>query len=166
MGIGGRPPLHWMVSAYNNIAQTTWATQGNIARHSNLYAASNGGNYGTYVTWGGAGIENVFKGKATFCAYGVVCDPGFNQIGDTGTILGTNLYINPAFKNTAHLLSNHMGVPSCSGFATTTACMGWNGSSVTALSVIDDLTPTATGTAGKGYQIEKLAHQMPIIRHG
>ena len=71
-----------------------------------------------------------------------------------GFSLGSNLYVDPTFKNTSDLIANHLGPPDCSSFANVTACMGWNYplQSATRKSVIDDLTPTFAGTSGKGYQ--------------
>jgi hypothetical protein len=68
--------------------------------------------------------------------------------------LGTNTYVDPGFANTSDLLTNWSGVPNCTGYANVTACMGWNYASQTARanSPIADLTATAGGTSGKGYQ--------------
>jgi hypothetical protein len=60
----------------------------------------------------------------------------------------------PLFANTTDLLANHTGVPDCSAYVSVPACMGWNYLTQTAasLSVIGDLTPSASGTSGRGYQ--------------
>lgn len=114
------------------------------------------------VTLGGTGKQNFwYSGYQTSCPAGAGnCDPGnsvsafngFSIKGTTGT--GADFYTTPSFNNTADLLSNHVGQPSCGSFTSVTACMGWNYSSqtATALLIISDLTPTASGTAGKGYQ--------------
>lgn len=75
-------------------------------------------------------------------AQGAVCDTN-NSIADyngvnyqSGNTLGTD----PLFANVAALPAT---APSCGSFATTVACMA---------SVIAALTPSASGTAGKGYQ--------------
>jgi hypothetical protein len=62
--------------------------------------------------------------------------------------------MNSPNKQTTHATANHTGAPNCSGFETTVACMGWDYATQTAssLSVIDDLIPTSTHSAGKGYQ--------------
>jgi hypothetical protein len=138
--------LPYPIAIYNNISQAGFANSGGAGT---VYAALTGGVYNT--TWGGIGIENIFKGLAVTCA-GSSCDSGNNVTAFNGGSFGTNIYVDPSFKNTSDLLTHHVGVPNCSGFISVTACMGWNGSSATLLSVIDDLTPTAGAMTGKGYQ--------------
>jgi hypothetical protein len=145
---GGFP---WHIDVYNNISKTNYTTVNGGA----VYAILTGGTGGvgsSVVTTGGSGLQNIFKGLRSDCA-GFVCDPGNNVVAYNGFGVGTNTYIDPLFKNTADLLANHQGAPNCTGFETTTACMGWNQATrtVTPLSVIDDLTATAAGAAGKGY---------------
>jgi hypothetical protein len=139
--------MPWEMSIYNNISRTSEA-QG--ANGGYLYAALTGGGYN--VTWGGAGIQNIFKGSATSCTGS--CDPGDNVVAYNGGPIGTNTYVDPAFANTSDLLSNQSATPNCSGSTNVAACMGWNYATQTARvpSVISDLTPTASGMAGKGYQ--------------
>jgi hypothetical protein len=117
------------------------------------YAYLIGGNYPS-VTTGGAGSENIFLGVATFCQ-GSSCNPGLDVTTFHGGSFGINLYLDPNFHSTADLLANHMGAPNCSGFANVTACMGWDGTTLTPFSVIYDLTPTAAAAAGKGYQVPR-----------
>ena len=143
------PSLPWLISIFNNIAKENAATMGGSG--CNVYALMKGGNYvGTVI--GGSGIENIFNGLATSCP--ASCNSPRDDVVSYGGGYGTNIYVNPVFKNTADLLANHTGVPNCNGFTNTVACMGWNYASQTAapLSVIDDLTPTASGVTGKGYQ--------------
>ncbi len=72
-----------------------------------------------------------------------------------GNSLGLNVYEDPAFANMTDLLANRVGNPTCAGFVNTTQCMGWNANTktLTTLSVIGDLIPSASGTTGKGYQL-------------
>lgn len=122
------------------------------------YALQNGGNY-PGVTFGGTGTQNVAHGVTDSCAS--TCNsPRFDVVtfGPSGT-LGTNIY--PAvelFANTTDLLANWVGTPNCTGFATTTACMGYNVTTqtLTALTPISDLRPSAgcgSSCNGKGYQL-------------
>ena len=106
------------------------------------------------LTNGGSGTQNFFRATNASCKA-----PNCNSTYDAqswggSSALGTNTYTNPAFTNTTDLLANRIGVPNCNGFATTTACMGWNAntSTLTTPSIISDLVPTASGTSGKGYQ--------------
>jgi hypothetical protein len=142
----------WKISIYNNLVQERLAHPTNAAG-SYDYALEIGGNLST-VTVGGSGTQNFLKGLATVCL-APYCDPVANAA-SYGTLanLGTNTYISPAYNNPTDFFNYRMGTPSCSGFQTTTACMGWNYASQTATnpSVIYDLTATASGTAGKGYQ--------------
>ena len=140
--------IPYSISIYNNIAQTNFMNIGNVVGSGVVYAALTGGAYG--VSWGGSGKENIFKGLATNCL--ASCNAGRDVIAFNGGSYGANIYMSPAFSNTADLLANRSGAPNCSGYANVAACMGWNGSSARNPSVIYDLTPTASGTAGKGYQ--------------
>jgi hypothetical protein len=154
---GGQP---WTVKTYNNVSQTTVATAG-TGTTGPVYAFLSGsvlGNMGSgIITTGGTGIENIFKGVATTCSPGTsVCDPGgppFSIDARDGSSIGTNFYVDPQFKNAADFLANHLGQPNCTGFDNVAACMGWNVATqtVTALSVIDDLTATCTQCGGKQY---------------
>jgi hypothetical protein len=148
----GEKALSWNVTVYNDLIQERLAHPTNAAGSSN-YTITLGGSLPT-VTIGGSGTQNFLKGLATVCL-APFCDPGANAA-SYGTLanLGTNTYTSPAYNNPTDFFNYRMGTPSCSGFQTTTACMGWNYASQTATnpSVIYDLTATASGTAGKGYQ--------------
>jgi hypothetical protein len=118
---------------------------------------------GSNVNVGGAGKENIFRANQSFCKL-AFCNPTFD-VASNGTLaeLGTNLYpgtraTGPGFANTTDLLANQVGVPNCSGFETTTMCMGYNPvtKTLTTPSVISDLIPSASGTAGKGYQFPSI----------
>jgi hypothetical protein len=147
-GTGTYVPVYATIQ--NNIAFTGTAAS---PSGSPLYALQVGGNYAGQ-TIGGSGTQNIFKGLETVCG-GSSCDSGDNVVAYNGGSFGTNTYVNPAFKNTTDLLSNHAGPVTCSGFTNTTACMGWNAvtQTMTSPSVIDDLTPTAGGMTGKGFQL-------------
>ena len=71
-----------------------------------------------------------------------------------GGSFGTNTYANPTFNNPSDLITNQMGAPSCTGFTSTTACMGYNAvtSTLTNPSLIYDLVPTSSYSAN-GYQL-------------
>jgi hypothetical protein len=145
-----------VINVYNNIVLTNYANQGGVSTNCFIYAALEGGLYN--VTWSG----NIFKGEAGSCA-GSACDPG-NDVVEFNTTyasaFGPNpaIYENPGFANTTDLLANRTGSPNCTGFTTTTACMGWNANTgtLTTPSVIGDLVPSASGTSGKGYQLPSL----------
>ena len=140
------------VSIINNIAQTEYRYQGNNSSNAQVFAAMWGGAY--RISNGSSGTQDVLKGLAQSCPG--TCDSGDNAVVYNGGSLGTNIYTSPAFTNTSDLLTNRIGAPNCTGFATTTtACMGWNAgtATLTTPSVISDLTPTASGMAGKGYQL-------------
>ena len=152
----------WTITLQNNIAKTnrvhtSYGTEPGCAGTSTgyAYAAMLSGGSAVKLVVGGTGNQNIFSGEATGCG-GNACDSGKNIVTyANGLYLGVNTYENPGFANTTDLLANHVGVPNCTGFVTTTACMGWNAntSTLTTPSVISDLVPTASGTAGKGYQL-------------
>jgi hypothetical protein len=73
-----------------------------------------------------------------------------------GTFPAVNFKEDPLFANVTDLLNNQSGVPNCSAFVTTTACMGWNANtaSLTTLSPIGDLRASSAHSAGKGYQLQ------------
>jgi hypothetical protein len=141
----------------NNIAQENQESPGGVSSNGYVYAFSLGGNY-TNVTVGGSGGQNYFKGLATSCV-GNACAPSsapYDAISfGTAAELGTNYYTSPAFNNLTDLVSNRSGVPNCSGFTNTTACMGYNANSKTLSnpSAIYDLQPTASGASSAGYQL-------------
>lgn len=127
-------------TVYNNVS---------LADQSNTCAMVVGGANGpgslANIDTGTPGNENVFFGinsASSTCAFN-----GY-------TFSSNNFLVNPNFTNTTDLLNNQSGTPNCAGYATTTACMGWNakGQSLTIPSVISDLTATCTNCSGKGYQ--------------
>jgi hypothetical protein len=141
----------------NNLAQENQEWPGGVSTNGSVYAFNIGGNY-TNVTVGGSGSQNYFNGLATSCA-GPACAPASPPYGaiSFGTLanIGTNYYTSPAFNNPSDLVSNRSGVPNCSGFTNTTACMGYNANSKTLAnpSAIYDLQPTASGASSAGYQL-------------
>jgi len=141
----------------NNLAQENQEWPGGVSSNGTVYAFNIGGNY-TNVTVGGSGSQNYFNGLATSCV-GNACAPSTAPYGaisfGTEANIGTNYYTSPAFNNLTDLVSNRSGVPNCSGFTNTTACMGYNANSKTLTnpSAIYDLQPTASGTGSAGYQL-------------
>jgi len=124
---------------YNNVFLAT-------ASATNSCGISAGASAGSNIIVGATGKENVAWSTANsgwgICYYSVAT--------------GVNFVTNPNFTNTADLLANWVGVaPNCSGYATTTACMGYDATTSTlrTLTPISDLTPTCTNCAGKGYQL-------------
>jgi hypothetical protein len=150
-GSGGASP--WIVIIHSNIAQSTWKTQAGQAGYAGTLPLVLGtSSKPPGLTIGGTGVENVFKGLNRGTCLPWTCEPSGGVVNTYTNYLGTNFYIDPAFKNAAHAISNYMGVPNCKGYATVTACMGWDGISVRPQSIIDDLTPTAAAAIGKGYR--------------
>lgn len=131
-----------VILAINNIAQSTQSTECGA-----LVGGSNGAS-GTLasITTGTTGNENFFfnsNGGSNTCAF------------NTFSFGTHNFTVTPSFTNTTDLLNNRTGAPTLTGFATTTAAMGYNvtTATLTTPSVISDLTPTASNTSGKGYQL-------------
>ena len=152
---GGGPTL----TVQNNVARTNRAT----ASGGTPVYAMNMDSVTTSTTPQPVVSSNTLWGMATGCEG--VCAPSSSQpiaiscCASPGYIYGTNNYTDPLFANTDDLLKNWVETPNCSGKVSTDACMGWNISTgiATALTPIADLTPTASGTAGQGYQGTKLA---------
>ena len=144
-----KPTLPWHITIDQNIAQEPNATQHTAGK---VYALVTGA-YPSVVI-GGSGIQNIFKGSQTTCPGGQSCDSGDNVVAFNGGNFGTNTYVNPTFNNTSDLITKRMGAPSCNGFTSTTACMGYNAvtSTLTNPSLIYDLVPTSS-YSGKGYQL-------------
>lgn len=145
---GGFP---WNINIFNNIIKTQSAH--GAKGTADVYAILVGGaNPGAVVHNGGSGIQNILKGAMTSCDNS--CDAGNNEVAFNSFSIGTNTYLDPLLSNTSDLLTSRSGAPACSSFVNATACMGWNANTqtLTTPSVIADLAPTATGTAGKGYQ--------------
>jgi hypothetical protein len=152
-------PMLYNTTIQNNLAYQPLATSsGGHVVYAYEVAQQN-----STLTVGGSGAQNFFLGSATSCI-ATVCDnssPPFSAAAfspATSAELGTNTYTNPGYTNTTDLLANQQGVPNCSGFENTTECMGWNANTavLTTPSVISDLVPTASGTAGKGYQLPSI----------
>lgn len=145
----------WAVTLQNNLVYQPLATSsgGHVVVAFALY------NTVTAFTNGGSGNENFYRANRTNCT-ATFCNSTFDAqtFGAIGT-LGTNTYTNPAFTNTADLLANWVGAPTCTGFENTAQCMGYNASTstLTSLTPIADLVPTAGGTTGKGYQLPSIA---------
>ena len=125
-----------------------------------LALATGGGRVAAFAMYNPAGSTfvnngNFYRANNSSCKF-TFCNSTFDaETQGASTTLGTNTYTNPAFTNTADLLANRTGVPNCNAFTNTTQCMGWNAntSTLTTPSIIGDLVPTASGTAGKGYQL-------------
>jgi hypothetical protein len=142
-----------VITLKNNIVATNRATTGGTS--TNAYAGVIGGTTLSALTDTG----NFWYGIATVCA-GSPCRPTSSPYSVTyfnsNSPSGTDTYgTSPGYTNTTDLLTNQIGVPTCTGFTSTTACMGWNAntSTLTTPSVISDLVPSASGTSGKGYQL-------------
>lgn len=163
----GFNPIPVTVNIYNNIAKSNWATFGGSGGGS-VYALAmsihNSGSSDTWSHWGlltngTAGNENIWKGQRNRCTIfngQGGCDSGFNiNWTDSVSRLGTNYYEDPSFANESELLKNRLGPPDCSGFASTTQCMGWDATTrtLTTPSVISDLVASCTHCSGKGYQL-------------
>ena len=145
------------VTLQNNLVAENQLSQGGDSAQGPVYAFLIGGAYGNVLV-GGNGTENLFNGLATECR-GPACAPAsapYSAVSfGTSANLGDNLYADPAFSNTSDLLTQRSGIPNCTGFHTTTACMGLDANSqqLTKLSPIADLQPTSSSAAGKGYQL-------------
>jgi hypothetical protein len=98
------------------------------------------------ITFGSTGNENIGWSPAS---------PGNEICVFNGGPSGTNFAENPSFNNLTDLVNNRSGIPNCTGFDTVTKCMGYDPTTqvLTNPSVIYDLTPTSTHSAGKGYQL-------------
>jgi hypothetical protein len=153
------PNLYYI---YSNIAQATvHGTWNNGAGYGYPYALVSGGAYVAATNIGAVGSvnpsngQNIFKADQTTCK--ALCNSGDDVVtyGGSATYYGVNTYVDPGFTNTTDLLNNQMGVPNCSSFTNTTACMGYNANTgvLTTPSFISDLVPTAGAAAGKGVQL-------------
>jgi hypothetical protein len=149
----GGSSIAWSISLSNNLAQTNAAS--NSGRP--IYGAVIGGTHWTSFMDSG----NFLNGSATSCA-GVSCNsssaPFSTAYFNGNNPSGSDTYLSPGYTNVSDLMTNRTGTPTCTGFATTTACMGWSANTCTLAtpSVISDLVPTASGTGGKGYQLPSL----------
>ena len=145
------------VTIQNNLVQENQEWPGGVSANGYVYAFNLGGNY-VNVTVGGSGSQNYFSGLATACVE-TACLPSTTPYGaissGTKAELGTNYYTNPGYNNPSDLVNNQSGVPNCTGFTNTTACMGYNANTQTLTnpSAIYDLQPTASGASSAGYQL-------------
>ena len=172
----GGTAVAWNAAFGNNIAyQPLAASSGGSAVAGFVLgeAIKSGAAYAN----GTSSDENVYRANNSSCT-ATYCNSTFDN-GTFGaqTTLGTNTYENPAFEDTADLLSNRLGAPNCAGSQTTVECMGYNASTntltipsgascpggfgcstigSTGTPIIYDLMPTASGTSGKGYQVPSL----------
>jgi hypothetical protein len=149
----GNTNATYSVSLTNNIAYIDRTTSGTAGGHT--YALDAWKSV-PHITFGITGSENIIKGVQSVCSFGD-CDNSGNSAmfnDQPFPANAVNFYVNPNFSNTNDLLSNHTAVPNCTGFINTTACMGWNANTqtVTALSVISDLTAGCAQCTGKGFQ--------------
>ena len=143
----------WIISITNNIARTAAAKTGT----TQLWAAYFDSILSTQ-TYRPTTSSNVLWGTATNCEGS--CAPSSGQpivascCSSPAYLPGSNTYEDAVFKNTTDLLANWVGTPNCSAYTNTPACAGWNYAtqSAASLTIIGDLTPTASGTSGKGYQ--------------
>ena len=150
----GTPTPNWAFLVQRNIAFNPNATSPGGSTHNPVYAAVIGGTFWSGMVFGSTGDENILKGSATSCAGTCDSGPPYTISNFNGNGLGTNFIENPSFANTTDLFANRIGSPNCTGFKTTTACMGWNTAmgSLAVPSVISDLTANCAHCAGKGYQ--------------
>ena len=138
-------PTHpWTITLANNIMQTYFQHAQCNSTKAPVYGYVVGGTTGSPGS-----TRIVSSGNVIYSPYGTHELPFDDFARTTGAILA-----DAEFRNPADLLANHIGKPDCAGFANAAACMGWSYSTLTAApnSVIDDLTPTASGAVGKGYQ--------------
>jgi hypothetical protein len=145
-------PAPYTLIIKDNIAKTNWPTAGG-AGGSPIYPLQIGGRWAGLTVTG-----NILKGLQTQCLS--TCDSTNSLIVWDGNIVPFgNIFADPLFTNPAHLLANYLGAPNCAGFTNVTACMGYDANTgvYRAQSVLDDLKPTASAAAGKGYQIPSTA---------
>ena len=143
----------WALTITNNIAYQPLSTPLTGTGHIAAWVYFPDFGYSGTMTNGGSGTQNFYLADQSTC-YRTVCDSTKSAQSETSGLLGTDTYSTPSFTNTTDLLANQVGVPNCDAFVNTTECMGWNANTktLTTPSVISDLVPTASGTAGKGYQ--------------
>jgi len=158
---------------HSNIAQMTFTTMAGVGGNTPVYAMALTGQ-APGITLGGTGTENILAsaaGRSCSAGGGTLgtghCSPGFvvggnnctpmpcGSIANDGNGLGNNIYTDPLYTNVSDLITNRSGVPNCTGFVNTTACMGWNATTrvLTTPSVISDLQASCAQCAGKGYQL-------------
>ena len=162
---GGSANILWPTYVYNNIARESQATNSSGEDIYSLFIECNC----SHLTVGNTGSnpansQNLLYGLLSTCAgsYGQTCDSTHSAAYVGANTLGVNTYMDAAFNDTTDLLANQVGVPNCTGFTNTTACMGWDATTATLTTptVISDLVATAVGSgpyysmvAGKGFQL-------------
>jgi hypothetical protein len=159
------PNTTYSVANFNNIAKANWErAAGGTGKATPLFAQYIIGNW-TLLTIGGAGSENIFKGKSRWClifhAGLSTCDTGFNIESADMINIGTNFYVDPMFTNEADILTSKWTStpPDCAGFENTAQCMGWDAGAgtLTTNTPISDLTSTCAQCTGKGYRKPTMA---------
>jgi hypothetical protein len=151
----------WTITTYNNLSRVPTATQsygvgcGSTATNHSYSMLTSPAGGSTTITTGGTGLENIFRASSGACDNGVNCNGTDDVIAYNSGVghLGTNIYSDPAYTNTSDLTTNWIGVASCGSYFSVARCMGYNGTSANALSVIGDLIPTLGGSTGSGYQL-------------
>src|SRR5258707_2883495 len=144
--------IPWTTTIQKNIARNTHDLSDSTTKH--IVALVSGGNpASTAMTIGGTGTENVFLSSSTV-ALGT-CDSTKSACEFNSNSFGTNIYVNPNYANESDLNTNWLGAPDCTGFPSTTRCMGYNPltSTLTPNTPIADLQASCTGCSGKGYQL-------------
>ena len=152
---------NFVISVYDNIAYQPLSVSpccGGGGNHVAALALDTNPGSATWII-GGSGLQNILLANTASC-WANFCS---SSLGDTTNAavsyvslasIGTNTYANPGYTNTTDLLANWIGAPSCAGFTTTTACMGYNAvtATLTTLTPISDLQSTYTAS-DKGYQL-------------
>jgi hypothetical protein len=86
---------------------------------------------------------NFFKSASgAICPQGYTCNSGNDALYYGGSPQAGNTYVAPGFANPGGLPSS---APNCTGYTNAVTCMN------NAYSVYADMTPSASGTSGKGY---------------
>lgn len=153
----GPGTIPWVITLQNNIAYQPLAvspggtTLGFVSAFA-LYGAI------TSLTNGGTGNENIFFANNSSCRFTFCDTTNSAESNGTNANLGTNIYTNPNFNNTTDLLSNWVGVPTCTGKENVTQCMGYDATTntLTTNTPIYDLTATCSQCSGKGYQLPSM----------
>ena len=153
-GIGN---TSWSVSLTNSVLNTNKAVGVPTVNNGPAYAT----NYDSITT--GSVSSPVVAGSilwslATICDG--VCAPSSGQPISISCCTGpelpppTGMFADPSLTSISDLETNWLASPTCSGFATTTTCMGWTFGSqtVAAFTPIADIAPTASGSSGLGYR--------------
>ena len=148
---------NWIISITNNLVKTSG--QPTAAGSSAPLYAINLADVSTAQTsvtisgnalWGnatspeGASYPNAGQPIITVCCSG---SPAY--------VPGSNTFVDPAFTNATDLLTNRVSTPTCTSYENSAQCMGYDASTstLTALTPIADLVPTAGSAIGKGFQV-------------